>query len=333
MTTTPELESALRQLFLDHEHLADIEVPERLAADAARRAQSHHRQRLILGLAAVVLLIAGAVGAQQLRGSQAQRDPALPASLPSGPLGDALRTFENSWAAAQPPRLTLLGPQLPQVRGTTDDDYVPTLKAGFAVGPNVLPTTKPADSLVRWQNGAEVGVPVMSAADTLAALRSASGKLFDPCPDCVPRRVTSATLMTTGILTPQGDAVVPAWEFVLEGTPATVVMWAVPATHTVTPAEMPESLVTETVNSVVPSDDGRELTLEFAGESPDCPLTYTASAARSAHAVSVLIEPHGDRCSGPDAQHSRHVTVRLDRPLGEALVIDATLGNPTLVKR
>lgn len=329
MTTTPELEACLRQLFQDHEHLADDAAPERLAVAATSRAKSDRRRRLVLALAAVVLLIGGVVIAQQVRSSQQDRGPALTAGLPSGALGDALRTFEASWAAAQPPKLTLLAPAAPDIQGTRS---VETLEGGFSVGPDVLSTARPKDSVVQWDNLARATVPVMSAAETFESMQSYSVAEVDPCAGCAPNRVTGANLSTTNLWTPQGEAKAPVWEFSLEGSTSKVTMLAIPSSHLVQPAEWPDGIWGDFVMGVIASDDGRALTVSFRGEPIECPVTYSASTARSEHAVGVLIESKGKTCGG-DQQASRHVTVQLNRPLGDAVVIDAHRGHPIFVVR
>ncbi len=45
--------------------------------------------------------------------------------------------------------------------------------------------------------------------------------------------------------------------------------------------------------SALVSDDGWEVTVQFNGEEIDCPVTYTVAAARSAHAVALLLESQG----------------------------------------
>lgn len=330
MTTLPELEASLRQLFLDHEHLADDAVVVRLAADAQTMIQVRRRYQLVVGVAASVAVLIGALGifgALQLRGGERDEAPARPAALPTGPLGDALRMFEAAWLATEPPRLTPLSRIQPALIGTTTVEDKMSLDAGLSATDAAMPASWPKNAVVRWSQGPSATVPVMSPTQTLDAVRRAQPAT---CTACAPRAVTGARLTTTLMRTATGEAQIPAWEFSLQGTPVTVVMPAIPATHVIEPDPEAFSPLGARV-----SDDGRELTLEFLGDSSECGLTYSASHARSEHALAVIIEESVPAsCEGAfSIGAAREVTIQLDKPLGNATILDARHGKLIPVQR
>lgn len=331
MTTTADLEAELRQLFREHEHLADVDAPARLASDAVSHRQSSRRGRVIFGLAATALLVAGTFLATHSPGLTKDQ-PTRPAAAEVGQLKEALGNFEASWAKAQPPRITMLGSPMPQVRGSGKDGNGLLFSAPFEAAPGGLSQARPGPDTVRWDTGASAVVPVMSAAETFASLQTASRELGGPCDSCWPHRITGATQTTMRDITPQGEAQIPAWEFTLENSSATVVVWAVPSTHLVVAEETSSSMSTPNFTNAVVSDDNMELTLEFVGESPECPVQYSGTTARSDHAVAVLLNTQGAPCAGMTAQDRRHITVRLDEPLGAESVLDARVGNPIRVQ-
>jgi len=334
MTTAPDLEASLRRLFIDHEYMADDEVVPRLAAEAQRMVHVRRRRHIVVGLAAGVAVIAAALGvfsALGLPGDERTEAPAVPAALPIGPLGDALRTFEASWSAAAPPKLTFVGPLRPDLRGGTTIEDKMVLNGRLTTADTALPESWPTEAVVRWSEGRTAMVPVLSPTQALDEIPRSYPII---CKTCAPRVVTGARLTTMLLSTTTGEAQVPAWEFSLEGTTAAVLMPAIPETHVVKPVPEALSASFPAAEEARVSGNGRELTLTFTGESPDCNVTYTAIHARSEHAVAVQIEESSkERCNFFDVGFQRQLTIHLDKPIGDDAVLDGRHGNPIRVER
>lgn len=89
------------------------------------------------------------------------------------------------------------------------------------------------------------------------------------------------------------------------------------------------------VEKVTVNRDGRTLTADFIGgkATGPCGVDYTARAVESAHAAVIVVEAHPHEGQGvcTDEGYSRRVTVRLGRPLGERVVLEAMRGMPVPV--
>ncbi|MFF3665860.1 hypothetical protein [Microtetraspora malaysiensis] len=96
-------------------------------------------------------------------------------------------------------------------------------------------------------------------------------------------------------------------------------------------------LGTPSVTKVTVHQDGQTLTAEFIGAQTTgpCGADYTARAVESAHAALIVVEEdtrkRGSSWDCPDVGYRRQVIVRLGRPLGERVVLEAMRGMPAPV--
>jgi hypothetical protein len=196
------------------------------------------------------------------------------------------------------------------------------------------PSRAPA-GVVTWADGSSMKVPVLSEAQVFNALKNPAGGM---CPSCVttPLAVTAAQPTTMPIATSRGTATVPAWAFTLQGVSTPVLQAALPPGSYVTqypsgqPAEQLGPLGKGFVGAVAaaPAADGRTLTLMLEG-SP-CDKTWGGLVAEAGDVVVVggwMHDPHPDApCAA--SLVGRTVTVRLAKPLGDRVVLDAATGSP-----
>ncbi|MFC6882125.1 MULTISPECIES: hypothetical protein [Actinomadura] len=220
------------------------------------------------------------------------------------------------------------------------------LKAAFRPS-----AARPRPQPVRWEDGGIADVPVVSEADALNAV------LDRNCPtarcDAPEERIVGGRLEWVPVQTAHGRAAVPAWTFRLAGTPVRVSRVApVPAldpeplsprfqlgggyTHVANGTAPPTPPLVE--ESGAPS---RTLTVHFYGSAPGtgpCQSEYRATAVENRSAVAVIVQSlpwRGPRepvqCS--PAHTERQLTVHLEKPLGERVLLELSDGVPIPVTR
>jgi hypothetical protein len=211
-------------------------------------------------------------------------------------------------------------------------------KEAFGNGNLVFTGPKPSrvpEGVVTWADGSSVKVPVLSEAQAFSALKNNSG---GRCPSCVttPLAVTAASPTTMPVRTSRGTASVPAWAFTLQGVSTPVLEAALPPGSYVAqysfraPMEQLGPVGREFVGAVAatPSADGRTLTLTL--DSGACDTTWGGLVAEAGDVVVAggwMHDPHPDApCAA--SLVGRTVTVRLAKPLGDRVVLDAATGWP-----
>jgi hypothetical protein len=220
----------------------------------------------------------------------------------------------------------------------TAGDNKAALMVGLVVAAASLPDAVPPDGVVTWPDGTTATVPVISAVEAVAAIRSASP---GPCGGCTALRITSARLTTGPISTTRGPATGPVWEFSIDGSAVKVTRVGVGRPITVVPppwdANNPPGGVR--IDAASGTIGGTQLTVTFTG-APDagdkpCGEDYTAEAVESDLAVVVIVfrHPHGsifgESCSAVGA--TRTATVELANPLGDRAVLEVQEGTPVPV--
>ena len=207
------------------------------------------------------------------------------------------------------------------------------VEAGTAPSDNAPPRDK-----VRWLDGSEVDVNVLSAADTLDALVAAgTGKAS--CPDCRPLIVGEAQLATGLVDTSRGPANAPAWVFSIEGTAVKVTRIAVDQSVTVDPppwnANDPPAGIS--IESATGKPDSRKLTVLFTGAvkaaDQPCGVDYSAEAVESDLAVVVIVHEHQNSTPGACdlVGRTRTAIATLDTALGTRAVLEVRQGLPVSV--
>jgi hypothetical protein len=349
MNGAPDLD--LREVFQSHEDLADpVAVASladaahaQVAAKAGLRPRMTRPTALVASLAAVVALVGTVSGTVALL-SGPDRATVLPADPPpvttgpfAGPAVRLLKLYSDLTAAAEPPALAVSG-DLDQSEGQLEpaigSDYKYSIATGHLTASGPLPTGPARGWVTLPDTSRRVETPLMTADETLAALR---GTPRD-CQGCADVVVTGAIPTTMDLTVLGGDAEVPAWKFQLAGTSFQLIRAAIPARSLVT---LPSDALTPLpgtipAGSYAVSADGRSLDITFAGseETGVCGRRYAATAHESSAAVVVAIADVGPVDPTPPTQgqgcddvgHLRHVTVRLDAPLVERAVLDLAWG-------
>lgn len=215
------------------------------------------------------------------------------------------------------------------------DNNKRALMAGLVEVPSDLSAAVPPAGEVRWDDGTTTTVPLLSAQQAAAAIKSSAGV----CTDCRPLMITAARLTTGPVETSRGHATAPVWEFTLRGTAVTLTRAAF--AHPVTVARLPEgsgSSIGVAIDSASGTAGGRELTVTFAGAplpgDKPCGEDYTTEAVESDLAVVVIVTRHPNvpligGCSAVGAY--RTATAELAAPLGERAVLDIQQGLPVPV--
>jgi hypothetical protein len=254
---------------------------------------------------------------------------------------DALDRWARAVDESGGAKITFTGDLTSQI-GTWEaaigDNNKEALQAGKVVAATALPTDRQARGKVKWVDGNEQDVNVLSAADALADLvADASGT----CAGCHPQplRVTGANLATSLAETSRGPAEVPTWVYTIAGTSVRVTRVAVDKSITVHPPawnanDPPQGISIEGATGDAAST---KLTVSFVG-APDrrdkpCGADYTAEAVESDLAVVVIVKEDRNPASGGcDLVGAvRTATVRMAAPLGTRTVLEVREGLPVPV--
>jgi hypothetical protein len=218
------------------------------------------------------------------------------------------------------------------------DNNKAALAAGLVEARAALSDNAPSRDKVRWLDGSEVDVNVLSAADTLDAL-VAAGAGSASCPNCRALVVGVAQLATGLVDTSRGPANAPAWVFSIEGSAVKVTRIAVDQSVTVDPppwnaSDPPVGL---SIESATGKADSRKLTVLFTGAvkaaDQPCGVDYSAEAVESDLAVVVIVHEHPNPTAGAcDAVgRTRTAIATLDTALGTRAVLEVKQGLPVSV--
>jgi hypothetical protein len=251
---------------------------------------------------------------------------------------DALERWADAIRKSGGASIAFVGDLTGQVgtwEGAVGGNNKSALAAGLVEAGTALSDTAPSRDKVRWLDGSETDVNVLSAADTLDALVTA-GAGSASCPDCRPLVVAEAQLATGLVDTSRGPANAPAWVFSIEGTAVKVTRIAVDQSVTVDPppwnANDPPGGVS--IESATGKADSRKLTVLFTGAvkaaDQPCGVDYSAEAVESDLAVVVIVHEHPNPAPGAcDAVgRTRTAIATLDMALGTRAVLEVKQGLP-----
>ncbi|MET9833314.1 hypothetical protein ABZ078_29315 [Streptomyces sp. NPDC006385] len=214
--------------------------------------------------------------------------------------------------------------QLPEDAFHNDADKEAYLSQNFVLRGG-LPDPPRKEGKVTWEGGGSLTLPLMGAREAYERLDRNSA----PSPRLT---VTGAKLGETTLATSRGPATVPAWLFTLEGYDTPLKRVALD------PSKLPEPPIGPARDT--PSDDlwdlgqlvgvatdGRSVTvLAHHGSCDDGPavdvLETDGSVVLSGHIVGSKDGP----CTSD--LRAEEVTVELDRPLGDRILLDAFTGRP-----
>ncbi|MGW5390954.1 hypothetical protein [Streptomyces koyangensis] len=245
------------------------------------------------------------------REARADRAQAVAEAWEGSAAAEAWRTgYHPVEAAVRPPRGGL--------RGAADERAYQ--ERHFALR-GQLPAKRPADGTVRWGEGDSLERPVQSPAESYQALVAGGGG------EGAPLTVTGVERGEMRLATTRGPATVPAWLFRLEGYDAPL-SWAA-----VTPSPLPRSPVARTGGApqvdriVATSRDGRAVTVIAWHGACDDGAVVEALESRGSVVLSGSVKGQKPGNCTKQAIEQR-VTVKLERPVGERVLLDAHTGQP-----
>lgn len=187
-----------------------------------------------------------------------------------------------------------------------------------------LPATSSEDGRVTWVGGGSLTRPLVAAEEAFEALAGARvvGKPHLTVTGAKPGEMTLATS--------RGPATVPAWLFTLDGYDSPLKVAAV------VPSELPESPIGRAADApgfplhrlVRVSVDGRSVTaVALHGACDDGPVVHVLET-RGSVVLSASVRKRKDVGLCTDQGLSEQVTVKLDRSVGDRILLDALTGRP-----
>ncbi|WP_245766741.1 hypothetical protein [Streptomyces colonosanans] len=187
-----------------------------------------------------------------------------------------------------------------------------------------LPATWPRNGQVAWADGKSLTRPLAGVEDSYKSL---SGGRVGGTPHLT---VIGAKLGTMTLATSRGPATVPAWLFTLDGYTSPLKRAAV------TPSKLPSPPIgrardvpVEQLNGLVGvAGDGRSVTVvALHGVCDDGPAVEVLETPRSVVLSSSIKQgKSGGNCT--KQAKLQQVTVELDRPVGDRVLLDAKSGQP-----
>ncbi|TXS44189.1 hypothetical protein EAO75_29710 [Streptomyces sp. uw30] len=276
--------------------------------------------RTALSLVAVGLLAAGC-GADA--GGSDESEPAphtRPRALKVAKAWDGSAAAET-WRAGFYP----LGDpvQLPDDAFHSDADKEAYLTQNFTLRGD-LPKTSRKDAKVTWRDGDSLTLPFMGARaayDELGGSKAPGPRLT----------VTGAKLGETTLATGRGPATVPAWLFTIEGYDTPLKRVAVspskPPKPPIGPVGSLSSELWELGQVVGVAADGRSVTVRaHHGACDDGPAVDVLETNGSVVLSGSMVGTKDGFCTAQLL--AKKVTVELDRPLGDRVLLDAFTGRP-----
>ncbi|MET8331562.1 hypothetical protein [Streptomyces sp. NPDC005181] len=187
-----------------------------------------------------------------------------------------------------------------------------------------LPGTWPKDGRVTWAGGGSVTRPLAGADESYKTLAGApvNGK-----PDLI---VTGAKLGEMSVATSRGPATVPAWLFTLDGYAFPLKRAAaIPSKLPRPPIRPARDIPGYPINRLVRiAADGRSVTVvALHGVCDDGPVVDVLETSGSVVlSASVKYRRDGGDCT--KQARMQQVTVKLERPVGDRVLLDAHTGQP-----
>lgn len=188
-----------------------------------------------------------------------------------------------------------------------------------------LPTTAQDKGRVKWADGHALTLPLMDAREAYGTLDRNGG-------DGPKLIVTGARLGRTELATSRGPATVPAWLFTIQGYDTPLKRVALSPSREPKPpigpaAEMPSDELWNLEQLVRTAKDGRSVTvLAGHGACDDGPAVDVLETEGSVVLSASIRNPSDGDC--PAMLEMTEVTVRLARPLGDRVLLDAFTGRP-----
>jgi hypothetical protein len=187
-----------------------------------------------------------------------------------------------------------------------------------------LPDLRREKGTVRWEGGGSLTLPLRDAREAFADLDGSDGR--------APLTVTGVRLGEMTLATNRGSATVPAWLFTLEGydTPLKQVALGpseLPRSPIGPARDLPTDVLGSLLGSARVSEDGRTVTVVAGhGGCDDGPALHALETAGSVVLSGSVVGTDDGPCTAE--MLAEEVTVRLDRPVGDRVLLDAFTGRP-----
>ena len=279
-----------------------------------------HTARAVKLLAALVLLsVGGAVGCGSVK------------AVSHGGSSARARAVADAWHGSQAAEVWSKGyypvgdvVQLPDGAFHTDAGKRAYTAQNFVLR-TTLPDTPERNGVVKWDDGRSLTLPLMAA-------RTAYDSVAPDSDDGPHLTVTGARLGETTVATSRGPATVPAWLFTLDGYDTPLKRLAVgpskPPRPPIAPAaQSPSDELWPVQGLVGVGDDGRTVTVLAAhGACDDGPAVDVLETHDSIVLSASIVGTKDGPCTAQLLGTEK--TVKLGRPLGRRVLLDAFTGGP-----
>ena len=278
-------------------------------------------------LLALVALSAAGVGAVSGCGSEKEANPQVEQAA------QRARQVASAWDGSQAAALWRAGyhpveqaVQLPRGGLHNKADKRAYQTRNFVLRGD-LPATGPKNGQVAWASGKSLTQPLIAANAAYKTL--AQARVDGPHLAVTGARLGSMTLATT-----RGPATVPAWLFTLQGYTSPLKRAAVsPSSSPRSPIkaahDLPDSQLAPLGRLVRLAADGRSLTVvAYHGACDDGPAVKVLETEGSVVLSASIQHPDESNCTAQ--KREKQVTVELDRPMGNRILLDAYTGGPVV---
>lgn len=290
--------------------------------------------QLLLALSLTLSL--AACGSDKAENSNVSK-PSTPKTSSPAPHGGRAQQVADAWdgsAAAKAWREGFypMGDTAPQPPGDgfhSEDDRIAHLLENYLLR-GELPTTAPEKGQVKWADGESLTLPLLDARETYTALDRVDSPT-DP-----QLTVTGAKSGEMTMVTSRGPATVPAWFFTLKGYDEPLKRVALK------PSKLPKPPIGKAAGGrstsdglqelgrlIEVSEDGRSVTVvAYHGSCDDGPAVDVLETDGSVVLSATVLGGNttGEICTAD--LRGEKMTVRLDRPLGGRVLLDAFMGRP-----
>lgn len=191
-----------------------------------------------------------------------------------------------------------------------------------------LPDSGPKEGPITWSGGRSSTRPLMGAAESYKTLTDTR---VDGKPHLT---VTGVKLDKMRVATSRGPATVPAWAFTLDGYASPLKRAAaIPSKLPPSPIKATHDIAGYPLNRLVEiAADGRSVTvIALHGVCDDGPMVDVLETSGSV-VLSASVKGHKDGGNCTKQARMQQVTAKLERPVGDRVLLDARTGQPVPYK-
>ncbi|MFB6677566.1 hypothetical protein ACFCWG_35190 [Streptomyces sp. NPDC056390] len=191
-----------------------------------------------------------------------------------------------------------------------------------------LPGTRPRDGQVTWPGGDSLTRPLVPADQSYKTL---AGTHVGGEPHLT---VTGVVLGEMTMTTSRGPATVPAWLFTLDGYDTPLKQAAtVPSEPPPPPIKAARDIPGHPLNRLVGiTDDGRSVTVVALHGVCDDGVEMDVLETHGSVVLSTTVKGHEGGATCTKQARMQQVTVKLERPVGDRVLLDARTGQPVPYK-